>query len=109
MIDLGTGNNNKMCVNLLIHTSHRVKWILTAFSNWAMTDKQEVSFDLLGFCSLSNRPQLIMRRWWMSLRLSIEERRKGEVWSSRQKVSGRLHRFQATKLTMSDYSTRHKY
>ena len=39
MIDLGTGNNNKMCVSCLsrFSSSHPI------VSNWAMDNKQEVS------------------------------------------------------------------
>jgi len=41
MIDLGTGNNNKMCVHGTPQSVSRVLLTLTN-SNWAITDKQEL-------------------------------------------------------------------
>lgn len=44
MIDLGTGNNNKMYVSSLLRSfTCRLPLILRRFSNWAMDNKQEVS------------------------------------------------------------------
>jgi hypothetical protein len=43
MIDLGTGNNNKMCVALILYTSRSKSYILVPVPrNWAMDNKQEV-------------------------------------------------------------------
>jgi len=42
MIDLGTGNNNKMCVSSFRKLSSLSSFLI-AYSNWAMDNKQEVN------------------------------------------------------------------
>ena len=43
MIDLGTGNNNKMCVALILYTYDlNFTFLLPVPRNWAMDNKQEV-------------------------------------------------------------------
>ena len=43
MIDLGTGNNNKMCVALMLYASQSKSYISRPVPrNWAMDNKQEV-------------------------------------------------------------------
>ena len=46
MIDLGTGNNNKMCVALILFMLHdlNVTFIVPILRNWAMDNKQEVRY-----------------------------------------------------------------
>ena len=46
MIDLGTGNNNKMCVALILIMLHdlNVTFIFPILRNWAMDNKQEVRY-----------------------------------------------------------------
>ncbi len=58
MIDLGTGNNNKMCVVLPPSTTlHR---LTRPSSNWAMDNKQEVSYPRpVLYASLISRTQMI--------------------------------------------------
>ena len=46
MIDLGTGNNNKMFVPKPYSFPHAADNIYSYFRNWAMDNKQEVLFLL---------------------------------------------------------------
>lgn len=55
MIDLGTGNNNKMCVFLRSLLSS----VDQGFRNWAMDNKQEVSIHPFSEVTLVYPPQLI--------------------------------------------------
>jgi Mitosis protein DIM1 len=53
MIDLGTGNNNKMYVcELFALVDHAVDTWIVFFSNWAMDNKQEVRSTLYNIIVL---------------------------------------------------------
>jgi hypothetical protein len=56
MIDLGTGNNNKMCVVLICFMLHDLNLtFLVDPRNWAMDNKQEVClFSIFSEITLIN-------------------------------------------------------
>ena len=57
MIDLGTGNNNKMCVALMLYASRSKSYISCPVPrNWAMDNKQEVRHP----CSIFSEITLII-------------------------------------------------
>ena len=88
MIDLGTGNNNKMYVLKRTPHTHRLTDKTNLHSNWAMDNKQEVRSICVSFEFL---PPLKSGYRWLTLsKRSIVGHRRAVVLSFRPKVCGCL-------------------